>query len=121
MEIVETMNTLIQEKHNHSESCIKLRLPRRTQKFDVYHAIESCCLVFFIKDLGHFFGSKVGNEFIVILREKCPHKPDFAYGIVLKHHLNVYTNLIEYIIVVYTKAAMPSFYFKARSWRLYIY
>ena len=121
MEIVETMNTLIQEKHNYSESCITPRLPRRTQKFDVYHGIESSGLVFFSRALGHFFGSKVGNEFIVMLRAKDPHKPKFAYGIVLKHHINVYTNLIEYVIVVDTKAALLSLYFEARSWRPYIY
>ena len=31
-DIVEAMNTLFQERHNHSENCITLKLSRRTQK-----------------------------------------------------------------------------------------
>ena len=31
-DIVEAMNILIQEKHNHSENCIKVKVSRKTQK-----------------------------------------------------------------------------------------
>ena len=31
-DIVEAMNTLIQERHNHSENCITVKVSRRTQK-----------------------------------------------------------------------------------------
>ena len=31
-DIVEAMNILIQERHNHSENCIKVKVSRRTQK-----------------------------------------------------------------------------------------
>ena len=37
---------------------------------------------FFSTDLGHFTGSNVANDFGVMLREKRPHKLEFAYEIV---------------------------------------
>ena len=40
MDIVEAMNTLIQERHNHSEICIKNNVSRRTQKVEFYLASE---------------------------------------------------------------------------------
>ena len=78
-DIVDTMNTLIRERHNHSESCITVKVSRRTQKVEVYLANEGSSLAFFSTDLGHIFKSNVGNEFGVMLRGKGPHKPDFAY------------------------------------------
>ena len=105
-DIVEAMNTLIQEKHNHSENCITVKKSRRTQKVEIYLANEGSGLVFFSTNLGHLFGSDVGNEFGVMLRGKGPHKPDFAYDIVLIHSLMIYTDLIEYNIVGDTKAPL---------------
>ena len=93
------MNVLIQERHNHSENCIKVNVSRRTQKNDFYLANKRSGLAFFSTDLGYFFGSNVGNEFGVMLRGKGPHKPDFAYDIVRIHSLMIYTDLIEYNIV----------------------
>ena len=104
------MNILIQDRQNYSEDCIALRLPRRTQIFDIYLANESSGLVFFTRDLGHIFGSKVGNKFVVTLREKGHQNSEFAY-----HHQKMYTNLIEYNIVVDTKAALLSLYFKTQT------
>ena len=37
-----------------------------------------------IWDLGHIFGSNVGNVFGVMMRGKGPHKPELAYDIVRK-------------------------------------
>ena len=37
-DIVEAMNTLIQERHNHSETCITVKVSRRTQKVEIYLA-----------------------------------------------------------------------------------
>ena len=34
----EAINTLIQENHYHSESCITVKVPRRTQKSEIYLA-----------------------------------------------------------------------------------
>ena len=98
-DIVEAMNILIQERHNHSEDCIKVKVSRRTQKVEIYLANEGSGLAFFRTDLGHIFGSNVGNEFGVMLRGKGPHKPQFAYDIVRIHSLMIYTDLIEYNIV----------------------
>ncbi len=61
-DIVEAMNFLIQERHNHSENCINVKVSRRTQKIEIYLANERSGLAFFSTDLGHIFGSNVGNE-----------------------------------------------------------
>ena len=103
---VEAMNILIQEGHNHSENCIKVKVSRVTQKVKIYLANEASGLAFFSTDLGHIFGSNVGHEFGVMLRGKGPHKPEFVYGIVRIHSLKIYTDLIEYIIVGDRKAPL---------------
>ena len=54
-DFVEAMNILIQERHNHSENCIKVKVSRRTQNVEIYLANEASGLVFFSTDLGHFF------------------------------------------------------------------
>ena len=105
-DIVEAMNNLIQERHNHSESCIKVKVSQKTQKVEIYLANEASVLAFLIMDLGHIFGSNVANEFGVMLRGKGPHKPEFAYDIVHIHSLMIYTDLIEYNIVGETKAPL---------------
>ena len=46
-DIVEAMNTLIQERHNHCENCVTVKVSRRTQKVEIYLAkgrIWSCIL-----------------------------------------------------------------------------
>ena len=104
--IVETMNTLIQERHNHSENCVTVKVFRRTQKVEIHLANEGSGLGFFSTDLGHIFGSNVGNEFGVMLRGKGPHKPEDAYYIARIHSLKIYTDLIEYSNVGDTKAPL---------------
>ena len=94
-DIVKAMNTLIQERHNHSENCITVKVFRGTQKVEIYLANEGSGLAFFSRDLGHIFGSIVGNEFGVLLRGKGPHKPEFAYDIVRIHSLMIYADRIE--------------------------
>ena len=105
-DFVEAMNILIQERHNHSENCIKVKVSRRTQKIDIYFSNERSGLGFFSTDLGQIFGSNVGNEYGVMLRGKGPHKPEFAYDIARKHSLMIYTDLIEYNIVGDTKSPL---------------
>ena len=102
-EIVEAMNILIHERHNHTENCIKLKVSRRTQKVEIYVAKEGSGLAFFSKDLGHIFGIMVSNELGVMLRAKRPHKPEFAYDLVRIHSFMINTDLIKYNIVVDTK------------------
>ena len=98
-DIGEAMNILIQERHNHSKNCIKVKVSRRAQKVEIYLAYEGCGLAVLSTDLGHFFGSNVGNKLGVMLRGKGPHKPNFAYDIVSIQPLMIYTEVIEYIIV----------------------
>ena len=121
-DFVEAMNILIQERHNHSENCIKVKVSRKTQKVEIYLANEASSIAFFTTDLGHIFGSNVGNDLGLMLRGKGPHKPDFAYDIVRTHSLMIYMDLIENNIVGDTRApiaALLSFHFKAQSWRHY--
>ena len=72
-DIVDAMNILIQERHNHRENCFKVEVSRRTQKIEIYLANEATGFAFFCTDLGHIFGSIVGSEFGVMLRGKEPH------------------------------------------------
>ena len=67
---VEAMNTLIQERHNHSENCVTVKVSRRTQNVEIYLANEGSGLAFFSTDLEHIFGSNVGNDLGVMLRGK---------------------------------------------------
>ena len=114
-DIVEAMNILNQEEHNHSETCIKVKVSRRTQIVEIYLANEGSGLAFFSTDLGRIFGSNVGIEFAVMLRGKGPHKPQFAYDIARIHSLMIYTDLIKYNTVGDTKAPLlPSFPFTSK-------
>ena len=94
-DIVEAMNILFQERHNHSVNCIKIKVSRRTQKVEIYLGNEASGLAFFSTGLGHIFESNVGNEFAVRLRGKGPHKPEFAYDIVRIQSSMINTDLIE--------------------------
>ena len=80
-DIAETMNTLIQERHNHSESCITVGVSQRTQKVKIYLANEHPGLAVPNTVWAHIFGSTIGKEIGVMSRGKGPHKPEFAYDI----------------------------------------
>ena len=114
-DFVEAMNILIQDRHNHSENCIKVKVCRKTLKVEICLANETSGVAFFCTDLGHIFGSKVGIQFRVVLRGKGPHKPEFAYDIVRIHSLMIYTDLVEYNIVGDTKAPLLRCFFLFRS------
>ena len=88
-DIVEAMKALIQERHNHRESCITAKVS------EIHLANERSGFAFFSMDLGQFFGSNVSNKFQVMLRRKGPHKPELANDIVRIHYLMIYTDLIE--------------------------
>ena len=100
------MNTLIQERNNHNETCITVKVSRRTQKNVIMLPNDSSCLAFCSTDLGHIFGNNVGNHFGVLMKGKNPHEPQFAYDIVRIHSLMIYSNLVEYDIVGDTKAPL---------------
>ena len=106
------MNTLIQKRRNHSESCITVKVSRRTQKLEIYLANEISGLAFFSMDLGDIFGSNVGDEIGLMLKREGPHKPEIAYDIVNIHSLRIYTDLVEYYIVGDTKVPLLYCFFK---------
>ena len=58
-DIVEAMNTLIQERNNHRDTCITIQVSRVTEKIKVYFAKEESSLATFSTDLGHIFGGDV--------------------------------------------------------------
>ena len=61
-DIVEAMNTLIQERNNHNETCITVKVSRETQKVVIILANDTSGLAFCSTDLGHIFGNNVGSN-----------------------------------------------------------
>ena len=94
-DIVEAMNTLIQERNNHRDTCITIKVSRVTQKVKVYLANEESSLAIFSTDLGHIFGGDVRNDLGILMSGKGPHEPTFAYDIVRIHSLMIYTDIVE--------------------------
>ena len=105
-DIVEAMNMLIQERNNHNETCITVKVSRRSQKVVIILANDTSGLAFCSTDLGHIFGNNVGNHFGVLMKGKGHHDPQFAYDIVRIHSLMIYSDLVEYSIVWDTKAPL---------------
>ena len=105
-DILEAMNTLIQERNNHNETRITVKVSRRTQKVLIMLANDTSGLAFCCTDLGHIFGNNVGNRFGVLMKRKGPHEPQFAYDIVRILSLMIYSDLVEYSIVADTKAPL---------------
>ena len=52
--IVEAMNTLIQERNNHNETCITVKVSRKTQKVVILLANGTSALAFCSTNFGHF-------------------------------------------------------------------
>ena len=100
------MNTLIQERNNHNETCITVKVSRRSQKVVIMLANDSSGLAFCSTDLGHIFGNNVGNHFGVLTKGKGPHEPQFASDIVHIHSLMFYSDLVEYNLVGDTEAPL---------------
>ena len=105
-DIAEAMNTLIQEKNKHKETCITVKVSRRTQKVVIILANDTSGLAFRSIDLGHIFGNNVGNQFGVLMKRKGPLEPQFGYDILRIHSLMIYSDLVEYTIVGDTKAPL---------------
>ena len=93
-DIVEAMNTLIQKRNNHNESCITVKVSRRSQKVVIILANDTSGLALCSADLGHIFGSNVGNQFGVLMKGKGPHEPQFAHDIVRIQSLMIYSGLV---------------------------
>ena len=103
-DIVEAMNTVIQERNNHGDTCITIKFSRVTQIVKVYLAKEESSLAIFSTDLGHIFGGDVRNDLGILMSGKGPHEPTFAYDIDRIHSLMIYTDIVEYNNVGNTKA-----------------
>ena len=100
------MNRLNQERNNHNETCITVKVSRRTQKVVIMLANDTSGLAFCSTHLGHIFGNNVGNEFVVLMIGKGPHEPEFAYDIDRIHSLMIYSDPVEYNIVGDTKTPL---------------
>ena len=106
IDIVETMNKLIQERNNHNQTCITVKVSRRTQKVLIMLPNDTSGLAFCSTDLSHIFGTNVGNEFGVLNIRKGPHEPEFAYDNVRIHLLMIYSYIVEYNILGDKKAPL---------------
>ena len=62
VDLVEAMNTLIQERQHQNVNCITMKVSRRSQKVDIYLANEGSGFAFLNMDMGHIFASNVGNS-----------------------------------------------------------
>ena len=109
-DIVEAMNTLIQETNNHNETCLTVKVSRRTQKVVIMLANDNSGLAFCSTDLGNIFSNNVRNEFGVLMIGKGPHEPELAYDIVRIHSLTTYSDIVEYNFVGDTKAPLLRFF-----------
>ena len=105
-DVVETMNTLNQEKKNHNETCLTVNVSHRTQKVVIMLANDTSSLAVCSSDLGHIFGNNVGNEVGILMIGKGHHEPKFLYDIVRIRSLMIYGDLVEYNIVGDTKTPL---------------
>ena len=73
-----SLEYLIQERNNHNETCVTVKVSRRTQKVVIMLANDTTGLAFSSTDLVQIFGNNVGNQFVVLMKGKGPHEPQFA-------------------------------------------
>ena len=97
---VEAMNTLIHERHNHSESCITfyVEVCRKTQKVDIYLAIAGFDFALLVRTCDTFLEVLFAMNF-----EWCLDEKDFTNQTSFKTlstcTLMIYTDLTDRIIV----------------------
>ena len=100
------MSTIIQERNNHRDTCIIIKVSRVTQKVKVYLANEESGLAVFSTDLGHIFGGEVRNDSGILMCGKGQHEPTFAYDIDRIQSIMIFTEIVDYNIVGDTKAPL---------------
>ena len=105
-DIAEAMKTLIQERNNHRDTCIIIKVSRVTQKVKVYLANGESSLAVFSTDLGHMFGGDVRNDSGILMGGKEPQEPSFAYDIVRIQSSMIFTDIVNYNFVGDTKAPL---------------
>ena len=105
-DIVQAMNTIIQERNTHRDTCITIKVSSVTQKVKVYLAKEESSLAMFSTDFGHIFGGDVRNDSGILMHGKGSHGPTFANDNVRIHSLMIYTDIVVYNMVPDTKAPL---------------
>ena len=95
-DIIEAMNSLIQNRNNHNKTWIGVKVNRRTQKIASSIVNDESSLVISSIELGYIFGGDVRNDRAISMLGKGPHKPLFAYDIVRIHSLLIYTDIVGY-------------------------
>ena len=105
-DIVEAMDSLIQNRNNHNKTCIGVKVDRRTQKIAFSLVIDESSFVISSIDLGHIFGGDFSNDRGILMLGEGPHKSLFAYNLVRIHSLMIYTDIVEFNIVGDTKAPL---------------
>ena len=83
---VEAINTLFLEKNNHNETCISVKVSRRTQKAVIMLANDTSGLAFCSTGLGYIFGNNVGYEFDVLMIKKGPENPNLPTTLFVSIH-----------------------------------
>ena len=102
-DIVEAMNTLSQERHNHNESFILVKKSRSTQKNGIYLANQRYGLAFFCMDLGHNLGAMQAMSL-----ECCWEERDLI-------NQNLLTALSAYLLSWYTRTLLSTILSKTRK------
>ena len=69
-DIVEAMKTLIQERNNHNETCIRVKVSRRSQKVVIILADDTSGLAFCSTDLGHILVTMWETNLEYLWKEK---------------------------------------------------
>ena len=98
------MNSLIQNRNNHTMTCVGVKVDRRTQKVALSLVNDESSLVISSIDLGHIFGGDVRKGRCIQMLGMGQHKPLFAYDTVRSHSFTIYTDIVVYNIVEDTKA-----------------
>ena len=100
-DIVEAMNTLIEERNNHRDTFITIEFSRIMQNVKFFLANEESSLAIFSADLGHMFGGDMRIDWGILMHGKSPHNSTLACDVL---SLMIYTDLVEYKILGDTKA-----------------
>ena len=77
-DILEAMNSLIQNRNNRNTTCIGVKVDRRSEKVIFSLVNDESSLVISSIDLGYIFRGDVRNDRGILMLDKGPHKPLFA-------------------------------------------
>ena len=87
------MKTLIQERNNRNDNCIRIKVNRVTQKSELYLTNEEYSLVVCSTDLGRLFGGDVRYDLGMIIRGKGLQKPTFTHDVFCIHSRMIYSDI----------------------------